>query len=117
MSFRCGRSLRLLRTECRPPGAKTVDVDFKYYDVALRVVRTTIAGIAVSLLASVYALLYVFPIFSRVCYWPFHQHVSDMYSTTVWAHLSSDPWEPLCPCTSHMRPGVRVLGRPSGMTH
>ena len=49
MSFRCGRSFRLLGTECRPQGTKTMDMNFKRYDFVMRVVRTTIAGIAVSL--------------------------------------------------------------------
>ena len=38
MSFRCCRPFRLFWTECRPPGAKKMDVDFKWYDVDVRVV-------------------------------------------------------------------------------
>ena len=60
MLFFCGRSFRLLGTECRQPGAKRVVLDFKWYDVVMRVVRATIAGIAVFLLASVYGFVYVF---------------------------------------------------------
>ena len=59
MPFCCGRSFRFLGTECRRPGAKTVVMDFQWYDV-VRVVRTTVAGIAVSLLASFDGFVYVF---------------------------------------------------------
>ena len=75
MSFRCGRSFWLLGTECRPPGAKTMDVDFKWYYVDMCAVRTTIACIAVSLWPLFCGLVYVFAMFFRACYWLFHQHI------------------------------------------